>query len=208
MVQILCDFDGTITNQDSIIFLTEQFGAGPEFRHGMRQAIKEGRVSVYEAVRQELATLRISWEEAVKALKLSIFVDPTFPGFVKWCKDNEYSLAVVSAGMEPVIDLFIGHLELPSFAQSLEVTPQGWDYRKKESNDKERIISDARKDGTLVHIGDGTSDVVAIPYADLLFAKVGSYLADYCESHHVPYIPFENFNDVREAIAEGKLAPG
>ena len=205
MAQILCDFDGTITNQDSIIFLTEQFGAGPEFRHGMRQAIKEGRLSVYKAVRQELATVRISWEEAVKALKSSIFVDPTFPDFVKWCQDNEYPLAVVSAGMEPVIDLFIGHLKLPVYAQSLEIAPQGWDYRKKESNDKEKIISGAKENGALVHIGDGTSDVVAIPYADLLFAKVGSYLADYCESHHARFISFENFNDVREAIVKGKL---
>jgi HAD superfamily phosphoserine phosphatase-like hydrolase len=205
MAQILCDFDGTITNQDSIIFLTEQFGAGPEFRHGMRQAIKEGRLSVYEAVRQELATINISWKEAVEALKQSIFVDPTFPGFVKWCQDNEHPLAVVSAGMEPVIDLFIGHFGLPVHAQSLEITPQAWDYRKKESNDKERIISGAKKDGTLVHIGDGTSDVIAIPYADLLFAKVGSYLMDYCESHHVSYIPFENFDDVREALVEGNL---
>ncbi len=162
-------------------------------------------MSVYEAVRQELATVCISWEEAVKALKSSIFVDPTFPGFVKWCQNNEHSLAVVSAGMEPVIDLFIGHLELPVYAQSLEVTPQGWDYRKNESNDKERIISGAKKDGALVHIGDGTSDVVAIPYADHLFAKAGSYLADYCESHHAPFIAFENFNDIRVAIVEGKL---
>lgn len=205
MLQIFCDFDGTITSQDSIVFLTEQFGGGPEFRQGMRQAIKEGRLSVYEVVRQELATLRISWEEAVMALKSTIFVDPTFPGFVKWCQDNEHCLVVVSAGMEPVVDLFIGHLNLPVYAQSLQVTPKGWDYRKKKSNDKERIISGAKKDGNLVHIGDGTSDVVAIPYADLLLAKAGSYLMDYCETHDVPYVPFEDFDDVREAILETKL---
>jgi len=112
---------------------------------------------------------------------------------------------VVSAGMEPVIDLFIGHLNLPVFAQSLNVTPAGWDYRKKESSDKEKIISAAKKDGALVHIGDGTSDVVAIPHADLLFAKAGSYLEDYCRNHHAPFTAFENFNDIREAIVGKKL---
>ena len=203
MAQIFCDFDGTITNQDSIIFLTEQFGAGPEYRHAARQAIKEGRLSVYEAVRQELATVRITWEEAATALKSAISVDPTFLGFVRWCRTIGHSLVIVSAGMEPVIDLFIGHLNLPVFAQSLKVTRKGWEYQK--LSDKEKILSAARKDGALIHIGDGTSDVAAIPYADLLLAKTGSYLEDYCKTHRTPFVPFEDFDDVREAIVETNL---
>lgn len=205
MTQIFCDFDGTITNQDSIIFLTEHFGAGPECRHAARAAIKEGRLTVYEAVREELATVHITWEEAARQLRSHIFVDPAFPGFVQWCRANDHSLVIVSAGMEPVIDLFIGHLNLPVYAQSLEITPEGWDYRKKESSDKERIISAAKKDGTLVHIGDGTSDVAAIPHADLLLAKAGSYLEDYCKVHQAPFLSFEDFDDVREILAKANL---
>jgi 2-hydroxy-3-keto-5-methylthiopentenyl-1-phosphate phosphatase len=206
MAQIFCDFDGTITSHDSIIFLTEQFGGGPEVRHAARRAIVEGRLSVYEAVHQELSTVNITWDKAAQELKSSISVDPTFPDFVQWCSTNEHSLVVVSAGMEPVIDLFIGHFNLPVFAQSLRVTPKGWDYQKNESSDKEKVLSSAKKDGGLVHIGDGTSDVVAIPYVDLLLAKTGSYLENYCKTHNASYTAFENFDDVREAIVDTGLA--
>jgi 2-hydroxy-3-keto-5-methylthiopentenyl-1-phosphate phosphatase len=99
--------------------------------------------------------------------------------------------------MKPVIQLFIGHLELPVYAHRLEVTPEGWDYRKDESHDKRKLLAAAKQNGSLVHIGDGTSDVEAIPYADLLFAKVGSYLEDYCKSNNASFCPFENFDDIR-----------
>ena len=39
MLRVFCDFDGTITNLDSIVFLTERFGGGPDFRESILSKI-------------------------------------------------------------------------------------------------------------------------------------------------------------------------
>ena len=64
MLQIFSDFDGTITNRDSIVFLTETFGAGPNLRNDIFEQIKSGELTVYEAIERELATVTVPWEEA------------------------------------------------------------------------------------------------------------------------------------------------
>lgn len=199
MLQIFCDFDGTITSRDSIVFLTEHFGAGPEYRTNILEEIKEGRLSVTEAIEQELATVRVTWEEARSALKNHILVDPSFPDFVEWCRSQGYSLTVLSSGMMPVVDLFIGDLGIPRYAHSVDTSLQGWRYQRDKENDKDVILGAVKKNGLLVYIGDGTSDVSAIPYADILFAK--SYLADYCTRHEIPFFPYKNFDNIRRRLS-------
>lgn len=56
-MQIFCDFDGTITNRDSIVFLTEEFGGGEAFRLEVLDDIKTGRMNIFEAIERELATV-------------------------------------------------------------------------------------------------------------------------------------------------------
>ena len=200
MLQVFCDFDGTITNRDSIVFLTEYFGGGTRYRADILEAIKEGRLTVTEAIERELATVKVSWEEAKAALKANILVDTTFPNFVDWCHDRGHSLQIVSSGMKPVLDLFIGELGIPFFAHSVEISSQGWLYRRKPEHDKEVILGAAGDERSLVYIGDGTSDVAAIPYADILFAK--SYLAGYCGLKGVQFFPYQTFDDVRRKLSE------
>jgi len=200
MLQIYCDFDGTITSRDSIVFLTEHFGAGSRYRTDILEAIKDGRMSVTEAIERELATVRVTWEEARSALEANISIDPTFPSFVEWCRDQGYPLTVLSSGMKPVVDLFIGELGITRFAHSVEASPEGWSYRREEENDKEVILSAANQNDRLVYIGDGTSDVSAIPYAEILFAK--SYLADYCSQKGIQFYPYESFDHIRGTLSE------
>jgi 2,3-diketo-5-methylthio-1-phosphopentane phosphatase len=199
MWQVFCDFDGTITNRDSMVFLTERFGAGTGFRIDIVEAFKQGKLTITELIEQELATVRATWEQAEAALKANISVDPSFPEFVDWCQKQGHSLTVVSSGMMPVLDLFIGDMGIPRFAHSVDISPRGWRYHRRKENDKEVILEKAKKDGSLIYIGDGTSDVSAIRFAEILFAK--SFLAEYCSDHEVDFVPYESFEDVRRVLS-------
>ena len=101
--------------------------------------------------------------------------------------------------MKPVVDLFIGALGIPCFAHSVEPSPQGWRYSREKRNDKEVILGAAKMNGSLIYIGDGTSDVSAIPYADILFAK--SYLAKYCSGRKISFFPYDSFDDVSRTLS-------
>jgi 2-hydroxy-3-keto-5-methylthiopentenyl-1-phosphate phosphatase len=49
-----------------------------------------------------------------------------------------------------------------------------------------------------VYIGDGKSDLCALPEVDLIFAK--SFLAEYCEKNKIDYFPFDTFFSVKETL--------
>lgn len=201
MWQVFCDFDGTITNRDSIVFLTERFGAGADFRAEMLEKIKTGELSVFEVIARELATISVGWDEAVAALKEHIKVDPSFPRFVDWCKEAGYPLEVLSSGMYPVVALFVSEFGLPFHAHRVTPDPDGWRFEKDELQDKCRILrSHSRDSGKIVYIGDGTSDLAVIPYVDVLFAKKGYFLFDYCSAKGIPFYAFDTFDEVRRQL--------
>ena len=199
MISVFCDFDGTITSQDSIVFLTERFGGGPGFRSGALARIKSGEWSVFEAIEYELASVTISWEEAARVLRAKIKVDSFFEDFVAFCNERSLRIQVVSSGMRPVVELFIGHLGLEIYAHPVTISAQGWHYQPDATVMKVPVLEEARRHTKrLIYVGDGTSDVCAIPYVDDLFAK--RYLADYCQANGVPYIPFDTFDDVQREL--------
>lgn len=202
MIRIYCDFDGTITNRDSIVFLTEKFGGGERFRRNVFEQIVSGRLTVYQAIKAELATVQVSWAEAATALKSSIQVDPSFSRLVGWSREQSYYLAVVSSGMVPVINLFLGDLDIPVFAHQVEVTEGGWQYRIDPSMQKTELLGRLPESDRVIYVGDGTSDVEVVSLVDLLFAT--SYLAGYCEKNQIPFIPFDNFEDVLRRLQELK----
>lgn len=60
-------------------------------------------------------------------------------------------------------------------------------------------------DGTvplIVFIGDGVSDLPAAREADVLFARRGLHLEEYCQEHDIPYIPFDTFADIKKKLQE------
>jgi len=202
MIRVYCDFDGTITNQDTIVFLTERFGAGPEYRRAVVEAIKSGEISVSEGIRRELATIRATWDEAVAALDKEIRVDPGFGDFTLWCKEAGIPVVVLSSGMMPVVQHFVGRFGIPLHAHAVDVEPGGWIYRRLPEQDKESILSAISPEDRVVFVGDGTSDVAALPYVDLLFAKEGRFLASYCRREGIPFIPFGSFQEVLTHLQE------
>lgn len=52
----------------------------------------------------------------------------------------------------------------------------------------------------IVFIGDGVSDLAAAREADVLFARRGLRLEQYCQEHKIPFIPFNTFSDIKREI--------
>lgn len=52
----------------------------------------------------------------------------------------------------------------------------------------------------IVFIGDGVSDLAAAREADVLFARRGLRLEEYCIEHGIAYTPFDSFADVKKEV--------
>jgi 2-hydroxy-3-keto-5-methylthiopentenyl-1-phosphate phosphatase len=72
---------------------------------------------------------------------------------------------------------------------------------------KMRAVSGHRERlGPVAFVGEGHSDRYGALYADVVFAK--KHLVDICRSDGIPFLPWEDFDDVRrglEALAEASV---
>jgi hypothetical protein len=66
---------------------------------------------------------------------------------------------------------------------------------------KKQAVERARDaDGTVAFVGDGVSDRFGARYADVTFAKDG--LAEHCRRESIPFLPYRDFDDVRQALTQ------
>ena len=87
-----------------------------------------------------------------------------------------------------------------------------WRHDTELGHDKAASMVEAREqaelacdDGTvplIVFIGDGVSDLPAANQADVLFARRGLRLEEYCQESAIPYVPFDTFEDIKNKLEE------
>jgi 2-hydroxy-3-keto-5-methylthiopentenyl-1-phosphate phosphatase len=208
---VFSDFDGTIAHPDTLNFLAERF-AGAEFRLEIGRQIVSGKLSLRDAIQQEVGVIQGSLQEVLAFLNEHIEVDPTFPDFAGWCFQQRIPLTVLSGGMRQVIESLLRPLDLPSvrvLANEVKIDNNHWQLEFVDGtdwgHDKGAALREAKKAGQLtVFLGDGLSDRGAAVEADIVFAKAG--LARFCEVEGIPFLEFGSFSDVRDALTH-RLCP-
>ena len=149
------------------------------------------------------------YPECIKYLVENIKLDPGFNDYLKWALANNIPTVIVSSGMEPIIRAILENLvgenakELQIVSNHAQARPGktledegGWEiiYHDESDfgHDKSLTIrpyanlpEDQRP--TLFYAGDGVSDLSAAKETDLLFAKKGHDLIQFCvkREYHV-----------------------
>ncbi|KAL2267308.1 hypothetical protein VTJ83DRAFT_4585 [Remersonia thermophila] len=226
------DFDGTITEQDSNDYITDNLGFGQAPRRKLNEDVLYGRADFRDAFREMLDSITAPLDQCIEVLKKNITLDPGFKAFFAWAKENNMPIVILSGGMEPVIRALLAHMLGPEEADTLQIVSNhvatregkkdvnevgGWQivYRDESGfgHDKSREIRPyanlpADERPVLFYAGDGVSDLSAAKETDLLFAKAGRDLIRYCENESVPFTTFNDFSDIHATvkdIVEGKL---
>lgn len=170
-------------------------------------------------------SLSIPFSDGFTVMKEALDIDPDFKDFHEFCRNNSIPFNVISAGLKPVLrevlDHFLGEeasSEIDIVANDVVIPKEGeeggwkpvWLHETELGHDKALSITQARQtatlsceDGTIpliVFIGDGVSDLPAAREADVLFARRGLRLEEYCVEHRIPYFPFDTFADIQKEI--------
>ena len=206
---VIVDFDGTVCLHDVGVDLMERFGADPP-RSGplaeIDRAFDAGDIGLREVLVAEAALLRGNDRDLIAYAHQHCPLDPTFAPFAAWVAGQGLPLIVVSDGFGlhvrpllaaaglahlPVItnDWQSGRLDFPA-AHPICV---GCGTCKKQTVEQARAVY-----GTVAFVGDGVSDRFGARYANVTFAKDG--LAEHCRRESLPFLPYENFDDVRLAL--------
>jgi 2,3-diketo-5-methylthio-1-phosphopentane phosphatase len=222
---VLPDFDGTIFMQDTGHILFDAHGCGSKRRELLDAEIRDGKRSFREVSEDMWGSLNVPFEDGFEVLEKTLEIDPDFQAFHKFCIANKIPFNVISAGLKPilrrVLDTFLGeedsaHIDI--VANDAQIAEDGsewkpvWRHDTELGHDKALSITEARaeahltcEDGTIpliVFIGDGVSDLPAARQADVLFARRGLRLEEYCVENKIPYIPFDTFADIQKEVTK------
>jgi 2,3-diketo-5-methylthio-1-phosphopentane phosphatase len=217
------DFDGTIFLQDTGHTLFDNFGCGPERRKVLAHQLESGERSFKEVSNELYASLDVPFDDGFEVMKTALDIDPDFQQFHEFCVNNSIPFNVISAGLKPVLrkvlDHFLGeamskHIDI--VANDAKIADDGskweavWRHECDLGHDKARSINEYKvvaklesDNGTIpmiIFIGDGVSDLPAAREADVLFARRGLRLEEYCIEHGLDYIPFDTFADIQKEV--------
>jgi len=203
---IFCDFDGTITQKDSLVHLLDKF-AGPDWRN-IELRVKSGLIGSRISLVEEFDLFRGTWDDVRVSLDRDIEIDPYFPVFLNYCKENSYEFVILSGGFKQFIEYILKKYAISSVPyHANEISFSGnrakieYPYKPNGCAEcghcKTQHLKKAKMAGfaPIIYIGDGTTDRCPAKISDYVFAKDG--LARYCDRENIPYFKWSNFMDVQ-----------
>jgi len=214
---ILCDFDGTVTVEDTTDTLLERFGRpGWEVLEADWRA---GRINSHDCMAGQVALLDMNHDE-FDAHLAERELDPKFADFVDAAEALKLPIEILSDGLDYAIHNILrraGLDSLPVVSNRLQqVGEREWSLEFPNASASCRVASGTckcaratRAQNTrkrVLMIGDGASDFCVAEAADFVFAK--GKLVAHCIAKHIPHAAIDGFADALNllpALLSGKL---
>jgi 2-hydroxy-3-keto-5-methylthiopentenyl-1-phosphate phosphatase len=198
-LQLVLDWDGTVTERDTQWMLLEEFGDREVFAR-VEEELQSGRMTHREVMEVEYATVRVPVEAAAAWLVENARIRAGFHEVVE-----RFDPLILSSGLHELIEPLLARegVHARVRANRLDPRPDGW--RLIWTSDSECAVCGqpckrgSLPEGDVVYVGDGFSDRCAARAAARVFARDG--LAHYLEREGVPYEPFIDFHALAAALS-------
>lgn len=216
---VVVDFDGTACRHDVAEHLLERF-ADPTWRE-LDEAWERGEIGSRQTIDSQAALLDADRDAMIAFAIEHCPIDPSFGPFVDWLASRDVPVVVASDGfgfyVEPVLDAHgIRDVTVLTNEQrwGSDGRPDGMAFVSGHpacvgcGTCKMQAVQRASEGGrgAVAFVGEGPSDRFGALYADVTFAKddlVGSCIED-----GVPYLRWDDFDDVRRSLEALARPPG
>ena len=201
---IYCDFDGTITKYDAVNMFFDMY-TGDKWLASEKLWV-DGKISSMEN-----AIIQVGLLPEISPAKLydyieSIEIDESFLEFVKYTREKNIKLTILSDGFDLFIDKILERFnikDIPFFANHLIYENNKFKiefpYHNTNCDKKAGMCKCEKVKGKkFCYIGDGTSDLCIASKAHKLFATKN--LHKYCEKNSIKHYYFETFSNIIEKI--------
>lgn len=207
--KILCDFDGTISLQDTTDVLLENFA--DEGWQEIETLWEQGKIGSKECMQRQIALLNVnkaSLEHFVQKIK----IDESFIEFVKLTKYYGIPLTIVSDGLDMVIRCVLAKYNLmhvPVIANQLQqLSETRWQLSfpnaskicESQSGTCKCKVSNKHKQYKTILIGDGRSDFCLSERADYVYAKTS--LLKHCQKNKINHVAFQSFDEISASLGQ------
>ena len=206
---MLCDFDGTLVDIDTCVYLLNQF-AEEDWRRYDKQLERE-EITLEECLLKQFSTVRASKEQMLDAVRRVTSIRSRFATLVEHCRNHRVPLIVVSAGLDFVIRYFLKRENWDTYikthAPKSECTTKGvvLTFPKLLTNTAvnfkdDRVILCKRLGKEVIYIGDGIADYHAAKNANHAFAIKGSKLAELLTRNDIQYKEINGFQEIVDLL--------
>jgi 2,3-diketo-5-methylthio-1-phosphopentane phosphatase len=206
-VKIFSDFDGTISNKDSLKHLLSTYG-GPHWKR-LERGILEGRVAEADALPKMFEDFPLLPDQAQAEVLDAVRLDPSFRDFARWCETMNFDLTILSGGFESFIRPLLVREGLSHLDVIANDVNDDWSIRRARVKSLCSLCTHCKSSSLLretqkpsqtlmVYIGDGHTDFCPVQLAHLVFAK--SALKDHCLAYGRQFLDFNSFEDVLDRL--------
>ena len=192
---LVLDWDGTVTERDTLHLVIERFGDVDVFR-ALEEEIGR-RLSLREVIACEMETITAPLPEVVGWLLETVRVRPGFAELVE-----RHDPLIVSAGFHELIGPVLEREGVPARVVANRVVADAAGWRAAFPDEEPCTVcgehckrASVAGLGPFAYVGDGVSDRCVSLAADVVFARDG--LARYLDSVGVPYRAFDDLVGVR-----------
>ncbi len=209
--KVICDFDGTISKNDTFDQLLERF-ADPIWQDIEADWVK-GKIGTAECMRRQVELVKISKRQLDNWLSF-IQIDVQFINFVKFCQKLNIEISIASDGIDYLIKKILAHYGL----NSIQVSANQLIFKEKNKmtlafseklnlcDSKSMVckcsiaVAHKKSGKKIVYVGDGHSDYCVSKRIDLVLAKAN--LLAYCKQHELPHYAIDDFSDVMMRVKQ------
>ncbi|MDQ3821869.1 MAG: HAD-IB family phosphatase [Actinomycetota bacterium] len=196
---IVLDWDGTVTERDSLNMVLERFG-DPDVYDEAERGLGKG-MTLREVMDFEFSGLRAPLDEVVDWMLANVRIRPGFREFAERHDPLILSSSFVET-IEPLLER--EGVRLDVVANTVDARPDGWRIRWRDETVCDHCDESCKRAALpqgrpVVFVGDGYSDRCAALAADRVFARDG--LARYLAERGVPFEPFVGFPELDSALA-------
>jgi len=198
---LIVDWDGTITERDSLLMVLEQFGDWAECER-LGEDLFAGKITLREEIERQFATVHAPKGEVVAWVLENVRVRAGLPELAA------LDPVVVSSGFHELIDPVLDRegVSLDLQANRIEASPDGWRPVWRELPVCSICGQPCKRssfppNGEVVYVGDGYSDRCGALAADRIFARRG--LAAYLDELGTAYERFDDLTEIVTALEEG-----
>jgi 2-hydroxy-3-keto-5-methylthiopentenyl-1-phosphate phosphatase len=198
-MQVILDWDGTVTVDDTLILALREFGDWQVYLDASA-ALSRGEITLHEEIRRDAESIKTPIDEVVAWLVENLELRPGFHELVE-----AYRPLIVSSNFRQLIEPILERegVELEVRANNVEWEPGGWLATFRNGDTCWTCGEPCKRAdlpvGEVVYVGDGYSDRCAAQAADRVFARDG--LARYLDDRGVRFEPFGDLSDVARSLA-------
>lgn len=209
MVEFFCDFDGTLTDRDTLVVLLDRYAQSDWY--AVEERMLRGEIEEKEGLRAELAMLRAPDDELMATLEEEIKPAEGLETLVNFVREQNWCMTVLSGGLIRFSETLWwkwGYGGIPLYANDhrrdtnggIEVIPAEFPRIRDHCNHCKRWhVEEAVKRGSkVVYIGDGLTDHCPAEAAHRRYAK-GSLL-EHLHREGLEVVSFETLDDIVENL--------